>query len=155
MRLSPRRVAPHNVDFSLLASTLEGETADTFDLGLSKRKALYKSMPFAFPGRYVLDVQALSKSDAARVAGNKFLNPTEEAREIELKVGAVVVATGWKPYDVTRLSNLGAGTVKNCISNMQMERLAFALRTLERTHCAALGRQISPQNRLCAVRGLT
>lgn len=58
------------------------------------------------------------------MAGNKFLNPTEEAREIELKVGAVVVATGWKPYDVTRLSNLGAGTVKNCISNMQMERLA-------------------------------
>lgn len=97
VRLSPRRVAPHNVDFSLLASTLEGETADTFDLGLSKRKALYKSMPFAFPGRYVLDVQALSKSDAARVAGNKFLNPTEEAREIELKVGAVVVATAGSP----------------------------------------------------------
>jgi quinone-modifying oxidoreductase subunit QmoA len=39
-------------------------------------------------------------------------------------VGAVVVATGWKPYDVTRLSNLGAGKVKNCISNMQLERLA-------------------------------
>lgn len=124
VRLSPRRVALHNVDFSLLASALEGETPDAFELGLSKRKALYKSMPFAFPGRYVLDAQTLSKSDAARVAGNKFLNPVEEAREIELKVGSIVLATGWKPYDVTRLSNLGAGTVKNCISNMQMERLA-------------------------------
>ena len=41
-------------------------------------------------------------------------------------MGAIVVATGWKPYDVTRLTNLGAGSVKNCISNMQMERIAAA-----------------------------
>ena len=126
VRLSPRRTAPHNVDFSLLASSLEGETPSEFDLGLSKRKGLYKAMPFAFPGRYVLDPSTLSKSDAARVAGNKFLNLTEKEHEIELNVGAIVVATGWKPYDVTRLTNLGAGSVKNCISNMQMERLASA-----------------------------
>ena len=54
-------------------------------------------MPFAFPGRYVLDPSTLSKSDAARVAGNKFLNLTEKEHEIELNVGAIVVATGWKP----------------------------------------------------------
>ena len=69
-------------------------------------------------------MKGLSKADAARVAGNTFLDVNEEPREIELSVGAVVVATGWKPYDVTRLTNLGAGTVKNCISNMQLERLA-------------------------------
>lgn len=74
----------------------------------------------------MLDPSTLSKSDAARVAGNKFLNLTEKEHEIELNVGAIVVATGWKPYDVTRLTNLGAGSVKNCISNMQMERLASA-----------------------------
>ena len=78
----------------------------------------------AFPSRDTLDKQTLSKADKARVAGNQFLDVTEAPREIELGVGAVVIATGWKPYDVTRLSNLGAGNVKNCISNMQMERLA-------------------------------
>ena len=40
------------------------------------------------------------------------------------KYGAIVVATGWKPYDVTNLANLGAGKVKNCVTNMQLERLA-------------------------------
>ncbi|GHU96900.1 heterodisulfide reductase subunit A [Deltaproteobacteria bacterium] len=126
IRLTPRRTAPHNVDFSLLASSLTGETDNEFDFGLSRRKGLYKSMPFAFPGRYVLDAKTLSKSDVARVAGVRFLEAAEEPREIELNVGAVVVATGWKPYDVARLTNLGAGAIKNCISNMQMERLASA-----------------------------
>lgn len=124
VRISPRHTAPHNVDFSLLASSLEGESASEFELGLAKRKALHKDMPFAFPSRYTLDLSCLSKADTARVAGNKFLDVTEQPRELELRIGAVVVATGWKPYDVTRLTNLGAGTVKNCVSNMQLERLA-------------------------------
>ncbi|MDR1659605.1 MAG: FAD-dependent oxidoreductase, partial [Desulfovibrio sp.] len=124
VRLTPRGTASHNVDFSLLASALTGEADNEFDLSLSKRKALYKAMPFAFPDRYVLDARTLSKSDMARVAGAKFIEAAERAREIALNVGAVIVATGWKPYDVTRLTNLGAGSVKNCVSNMQLERLA-------------------------------
>ncbi len=108
----------------MLASALEGETPSEFDLGLVGRKALYKAMPFAYPPRYVLDKETLSKSDAARVAGQKNLDLTAESREIDIEVGAIVIATGWKPYDVTRLTNLGAGSVKNCISNMQLERLA-------------------------------
>ncbi len=124
VRISPRHTAPHNIDFSLLASSLTGEVESEFELGLAKRKALHKDMPFAFPSRYSLDLSALSKSDSARVAGAKFLDVNEPERDIDLNVGAVVVATGWKPYDVTRLTNLGAGNVKNCVSNMQLERLA-------------------------------
>ena len=124
VRISPRHTAPHNVDFSLLASSLTGEVESEFELGLATRKALHKDMPFAFPSRYTLDLNALSKSDSARVAGAQFLDVNEPQRELDLNVGAVVVATGWKPYDVTRLTNLGAGSVKNCVSNMQLERLA-------------------------------
>ncbi|MBQ7617946.1 MAG: CoB--CoM heterodisulfide reductase iron-sulfur subunit A family protein, partial [Desulfovibrio sp.] len=124
VRLTPRRTPAHNVDFSFLASSLEGEKPSEFDFGLGKRKALYKAMPFAYPARYVLDTETLSKSDLARVAGNAKLGLDEKEREIDLAVGSIVVATGWKPYDVTKLSNLGAGQVKNCLSNMQLERLA-------------------------------
>lgn len=122
--VQPRYTAAHNVDLSLFASSLEGEVANEFDFGLSKRKAVYKSMPFAFPGRFVLDPKSLTASDTAKVAGCKFLNLSEEPKKIELSVGSIVVATGWKPYDVTRIANLGEGKVKNCITNMQMERLA-------------------------------
>ncbi len=124
VRISPRYTAPHNVDFGLLASTLESETSNEFDFGLSKRKALYRSMPFAFPGRYVLDPASLSKADAAKITGNAFLDVEEQERTIDLQVGSIIIATGWKPYDMAKLTNLGAGSVKNCVSNMQLERLA-------------------------------
>ena len=67
--VQPRYTAPHNADLGLFASALEGETANEFDFGLSKRKALYKSMPFAFPARYVLDPKSLTPADAAKLAG--------------------------------------------------------------------------------------
>ena len=124
VRIAPRYTAPHSVDFTLLASTLEGETLNEFDFGLSKRKGLYKSMPFAFPGRFVLDPSTLSKIDDAKLTGQNFIDRTEEERIIDLDVGSIIIATGWKPYDMAALTNLGSGSIKNCVSNMQLERLA-------------------------------
>ncbi len=124
VRIAPRHTVAHNVDFSLLASTLEGETSNEFELGLATRKALYRSMPFAFPGRFVLDKDALSKADQAKLTGNQFLDFEEEERTLDLNVGSIIIATGWKPYDMAALSNLGGGKIKNCVSNMQLERLA-------------------------------
>ena len=81
-------------------------------------------MPFAVPGRFVLDPAASSKVDAAKISGNQFLNLEEKERFIDLNVGSIVLATGWKPYDMAKLTNLGGGSIKNCVSNMQLERLA-------------------------------
>ncbi|MCL1985973.1 MAG: FAD-dependent oxidoreductase [Betaproteobacteria bacterium] len=124
VRIQPRHTVPHSVDLGLLASTLEGESPNEFEFGLTNRKALYRSMPFAFPGRYVLDPAALSTKDKIKLANAGGCLLDEEPRELELEVGSIVIATGWKPYDVTRLTNLGAGSIKNCVSNMQLERLA-------------------------------
>lgn len=122
--MQPRHTAPHSVDLGFFASSLKGETESDFEFNLTTRKALYKSTPFAFPARYVLDTRTLSPEDRAKVITNKFLDLDETAKKIELKVGAIVVATGWQPYDPERLKNLGGGTVKNCITNMQFERIA-------------------------------
>lgn len=124
VRLEPRHTAPNSADLGLLASSLTGETDSEFEFGLSRRKALYLSAPFAFPSRYVLDQQAMTAEDRLRLAKSAFVNLNEEARDIDLNVGSIILATGWKPYDVTKLANLGAGEVPNCISNMQLERLA-------------------------------
>jgi quinone-modifying oxidoreductase subunit QmoA len=43
---------------------------------------------------------------------------------VSLKVNSIILAAGWNPYDVSKLDNLGAGKIKNVITNMQMERLA-------------------------------
>ena len=40
-----------------------------------------------------------------------------------VRVGSIVQATGWKPYDATRLGHLGYGTSPDVITNVQMEEM--------------------------------
>ncbi len=40
-----------------------------------------------------------------------------------VRVGAIVQATGWKPYDATRLGHLGYGRCPNVVTNVQMEEM--------------------------------
>ncbi|HEO65697.1 MAG TPA: hydrogenase iron-sulfur subunit, partial [Spirochaetes bacterium] len=42
----------------------------------------------------------------------------------DMKVGAFVVATGWKPYDANKLDHLGYGKYSNVITNVQLEEMA-------------------------------
>jgi len=41
----------------------------------------------------------------------------------ELTVGSIVQATGWRPYDPTKLTHLGYGTSPDIITNTQMEEM--------------------------------
>jgi quinone-modifying oxidoreductase subunit QmoA len=47
-----------------------------------------------------------------------------EARTHSVKVESVIWATGWKPYDASKLENLGFGQYKNVVNNVTMERMA-------------------------------
>ena len=38
--------------------------------------------------------------------------------------GAVVLATGWKPADVSQYEHLGYGKMKNVVTNAEFEKLA-------------------------------
>jgi quinone-modifying oxidoreductase subunit QmoB len=44
----------------------------------------------------------------------------------ELKVGSIVLASGWKPYDPNKLGHLGYGTTPDIITNVQMEEMVAA-----------------------------
>jgi quinone-modifying oxidoreductase subunit QmoB len=41
-----------------------------------------------------------------------------------LRAGAIVMATGWKPYDAARLTHLGYGASPDVITNVDLERMA-------------------------------
>lgn len=43
-----------------------------------------------------------------------------------LRVGAIVQATGWKPYDANKLGYLGYGASPNVVTNVQMEEMVAA-----------------------------
>jgi quinone-modifying oxidoreductase, subunit QmoB len=42
----------------------------------------------------------------------------------EEKIGAIVMATGWIPYDATKLGHLGYGQFKDVVTNIEFEQIA-------------------------------
>ncbi len=46
--------------------------------------------------------------------------------EVKDRVGAIVMATGWKPYDATKLSHLGYGASPDVVTNVEFEKMAAA-----------------------------
>ena len=102
------------------------EVDDPFNLGMSKVKAIRLPHLNAWPKRYVFDREAVADDEAKKIADactygavDLDAKPTTE----EFEVGAIVVATGWKPYPIEKLDDLGGG-FDDVIANVQMERLA-------------------------------
>lgn len=125
--LKPRYVTgEHSLDDSV-AEQLTSERENDFNLGMGRTKALYLPHRLAYPRAYVLDRDALTDADATKLSkiappGSVDLKMRE--RELEVEVGTIIVATGWRPYDATNLDHLGYGRFQNVITNVMMERLA-------------------------------
>jgi len=49
-----------------------------------------------------------------------------DGREATTRVGAVILATGWKPYNASRLTRLGYGVSPDVITGVELERMAAA-----------------------------
>jgi quinone-modifying oxidoreductase subunit QmoA len=113
------------VDDSLL-SRLTSERPDDFNYGMARTKALFLPHDLGYPPGYVLDRDAVSDADAAilREGADGAVDLEMAEREVEVEAGAVIVATGWRPYDAARLDNLGFGRFPNVVTNVMMERLA-------------------------------
>jgi quinone-modifying oxidoreductase subunit QmoA len=109
------------------AAACEIEVDDEFNYGLEKRKAVYLPHRMAYPYRYVVDADYAADprlKAAAEACQYDAIDLTEQPKTHELTVGAVVYATGWKPYDATRLDKLGYNESPDVITNVEMERIA-------------------------------
>lgn len=127
IKLSPRYVNDKCVGCDACAQACPAYRDNEFNFGMNKTKAAYLPSSQVFPFMYIIDDKACPKDckkpclDACKYNAIDFNMKPET---IKLNVGAVVLATGWNPYDMTKLDILGAGKIKNVISNMMMERLA-------------------------------
>ncbi|MEW6235048.1 MAG: FAD-dependent oxidoreductase [Candidatus Omnitrophota bacterium] len=122
----PRRVKDNAVISAEILEKLTSERDNDFNMGMNKTKALYYPHPMAFPAQYVLDAEALSKEDRTYLETEcaNAVDFNAEPEEIAVKAGAIVIATGWRPYDARKIENLGFGRCANVITNVMMERLA-------------------------------
>ncbi len=101
--------------------------ADPYNLGLSQVPAIRIPHVDAWPRRYVMNREACPAgcracSDACKVPGAIDLDAKDRLEQLE--VSAVVVATGWTPYPIEKLTELGGGVLPDVIANVHLERLA-------------------------------
>lgn len=106
---------------------------DEFNEGLSHRRAIYIHFPQGIPAVYTIDAKHCTwflkagKCGACKLfckAG--AIDFEQKDREIELSVGAVIVAMGYAPYDPAKLSEYGFGRIKNVVTAIQYERMINA-----------------------------
>ncbi len=100
---------------------------DPHNLEMSKVKAIRLPHLNAWPVRFHFDREAVSDDEARKIADACPVDAVDldaAATTETIEVGAVVVATGWHPYPIENLEELGGGAIQDVIANVHMERMA-------------------------------
>jgi quinone-modifying oxidoreductase subunit QmoA len=103
------------------------EGPDDFNYGLASRKGIALPHELAFPFRYHLDSRICEPGQChacmdACTYGAIDLQAAETS--ISVAVGAIIYATGWRPYEAGNLDEYPSGLSADIITNVMMERLA-------------------------------
>ena len=126
IKISPRYVNEKCTCCGECADVCMAKLPDEFNFDMVTKKGAYLPHEMAFPMRYVISPKIIGTDDAKRaVEACKYdaIDLNMQSQTVNLNVGAIIWATGWKPYDATKIDNLGI-EYQNVITNMMMERLA-------------------------------
>ena len=109
------------------------KVSDEYNEGLAKRKAAYMSYAQAIPAKYVIDRATCLyfKKGGKCKACEKFcptgaVDFSQADKEQEIKVGAVILAPGFKPFDPTKYEAYQYSSHPNVITSMELERVLAA-----------------------------
>ena len=127
LETAPRYVNSNCTACGDCASACPDEIANEFNFGMNKSKAAYLPHEMAFPRRYVIKKDALSPAGAEAVKAACKYDAVDLDMKVEtftVNVSSIVWATGWVPYEPTKMENLKFGSSSAIITNMMMERMA-------------------------------
>jgi len=109
------------------AQATDMEVPNPFNYGLDNTKAAYLPHEHAFPMRYVIAPEAAAGAEGEKIkAACKYgaIDLDEKPETSDINVGAIIWATGWKPYDPNKLTSYIYDQSPDIINNVEMERLA-------------------------------
>ncbi len=107
---------------------------DTFNEGLGKRKPVYIPFPQATPQVVLIDPETClhlrtgkcKQTCVEACADRKAIDFEQKEKIEEIKVGAIIVSTGFKAFDARRVPQYGYGTYPNVYTALEVERLVNA-----------------------------
>jgi len=127
VKLSPRYVNENCTACGDCGKVVEAEFDDEYNYGLSKRKGAYLPHVMAHPMQYVLDPEIIGTEDAQKAKDAckySAIDLDDTEKEVEFPCGAVIWATGWKPYDAAKIQPYGYDRYENVITSVEFERMA-------------------------------
>lgn len=99
------------------------EVPNEYEFGLSKRKAIYLPFKNAYPRLYVIDMKSCIRCGrCVEVCPVSAINLDEGYEEVNVDVGAVIVATGFDPYEPP-VGELGYGLSNRVVTLFQLDRM--------------------------------
>jgi heterodisulfide reductase subunit A len=105
---------------------------EVFEAGMGNRKAIYTPFPQAVPRVPVIDRDSCIWFERQKCRVCEKICPTgaidfEQKEEIiEVEVGNIIIATGWKMFDCKRIPQYGYGRLANVYTSLEFERLCNA-----------------------------
>ena len=104
-------------------------TDSEWNMGLSKRKAIYTPFPQAVPNIPVIDKDVCAYLQTGKCrACMKFcpagaIDFEQTDKIVEVEVGAIIVTTGFDVLDPTPMTQYGYGKFENVFTSLEMERI--------------------------------
>ncbi|MCX6027012.1 MAG: CoB--CoM heterodisulfide reductase iron-sulfur subunit A family protein, partial [Chloroflexi bacterium] len=105
---------------------------DVFEAGVGYRKVVYRPFPQAVPKYPVIDRANCTFFQKGTCKACEKFCPTgaikfnQEDELLTVKVGNIILATGWDLFDARRIPQYGYGRLPNVFSSMEFERLSNA-----------------------------
>ncbi|RPJ87626.1 MAG: CoB--CoM heterodisulfide reductase iron-sulfur subunit A family protein [Acidobacteria bacterium] len=127
MRQEPRFVDPLRcTSCGLCSQVCPIDLPDSYQLGMSTRKAVFKVAARAIPDSYSVDKGPYCEGcgKCVQACPTNAIDLNQQPRLLNVEVGAIILALGFDLYDATRLEEFGYGRYPNVMSAMQYERLA-------------------------------
>ncbi|MBF0220532.1 MAG: CoB--CoM heterodisulfide reductase iron-sulfur subunit A family protein, partial [Gammaproteobacteria bacterium] len=126
VKIAPRYVNENCTACGECEKAVTATFADAHNYGMMQRKGAYLAYNLAYPQRYVIDPAMIGTDDATKAKeackyGAVDLEMSEQT--LTLNVGAIIWATGWKPYDAAKIQPYGYDRYPNVITNVEFERM--------------------------------
>ncbi|HEY93392.1 MAG TPA: CoB--CoM heterodisulfide reductase iron-sulfur subunit A family protein, partial [Dehalococcoidia bacterium] len=108
----------------LCAEVCPVEVDSEFNQGLEKRKAIYVRNPMVAANAYLIDWDSCTKCGlCAEKCPNNAIDLDAQDENLELKVGAVVLSTGFEEFNARQTSEYGYQRFPNVLTSIEMERM--------------------------------
>jgi quinone-modifying oxidoreductase subunit QmoA len=125
LETKPRFVNSNCTGCDACTAVCPEERSNAFNFGMDKTKAVYRPHEQSFPMRYAIDMDGCSKcGKCIEACSSGAIELDMQAKEFTVEVKSIIWATGWNPYDPTKMTNLRFNDSEAIITNMMMERLA-------------------------------